>query len=72
MATREIVESTCDKCGVSARMDMPDDRKEAIVLPPKWMHVSGVTANTAIINLDLCQDCTIIILKAAGRFPQGT
>ena len=70
MSRKEVLESLCDNCGKEERTDIPKNR--VFVLPPNWMHISGETNRGVQFEIDLCPECTKMVLAAAGQFPGST
>lgn len=68
MTRVQVLESICDRCTTEATMPMPAGRlgDGGIVLPPGWLHVSGLTATSVLFTLDLCPDCKLTVMAAAG------
>jgi hypothetical protein len=71
MATKQVVSSECDRCHTEVTEDLSASAKrnrpsDPFVLPKGWLHVSGNTSTTTVFELDLCQDCKVDVLKAAG------
>jgi len=72
MATKQVVSSECDRCHVEVVEDLDSRTKrqrpsDPFTLPKGWLHVSGNTSVTTVFELDLCQDCKLTVLEAAGK-----
>lgn len=70
MAKQKVLLSTCDRCGTEVMAPLHNrglSRKNPYVLPSGWLHVSGNTENTTVFALDLCGDCKVVVMEAAGR-----
>jgi hypothetical protein len=71
---QQVIVSTCDQCGTEDVRSMPrafrgvEDR---VVLPPKWLHVSGQTGSAVVFSLDLCPQCVGPVLKVAGAYKRS-
>jgi hypothetical protein len=71
MATKQVVSSECDRCHTEVTEDLDARTKrnrpsDPFILPKGWLHVSGNTSTTTVFELDLCSDCKLSVLKAAG------
>lgn len=66
MSKMQVLESTCDRCTKEQRVPYPDKTRAAVVLPPGWLHVSGDTQKSTVFSLDLCEECKLAVLAAAG------
>lgn len=69
MAKRQVVVSTCDRCGREETTDFnkaPVSRAEEFLLPEHWLHVAGNTRKTTVFSMDLCGECKMTVLEAAG------
>ena len=71
MATKQVVSSECDRCHVEVTEDLSGMNKrnrpsDPFILPKGWLHVAGNTATTLVFEMDLCQDCKVPVLQAAG------
>jgi hypothetical protein len=60
-----VVTTTCDRCHVETDVPMASDG-EKFVLPEDWLHVSGITATKVLFTMDLCPDCKVSVMTAAG------
>lgn len=63
MATKEVLQSTCDRCGAEETTEIDKvigkRGKNKIILPTAWLHVKAVSAFTSdALNLDLCGKCS--------------
>lgn len=67
MATREVVVSVCDRCTteVSTPLNRKNKRHE-LVLPQGWLHIAANTTTALVFEMDLCTDCKLIVVEAAG------
>jgi hypothetical protein len=73
LARKQVVLSTCDRCGTEVHNDLhrkPYSRKEELILPDGWLHVAGNTSTTVVFEMDLCDICKITVLEAAGHAPR--
>lgn len=68
MAKRKVVISVCDRCTKEVQMNLEKQagRRDAYVLPKDWLHVAANTRNTTVFEMDLCDECKVYVLKAAG------
>lgn len=68
MARRAVVESTCDRCTTEHIEPLPRRVRgeKTLTLPDGWLHVSGATSRTVAFELDLCGECKLAVLAAAG------
>lgn len=70
MARREVLLSVCDRCHTEEETVLEKKhrlgRKDRYVLPPGWLNVSGNTATHTVFDMDLCEDCKVVVLAAAG------
>lgn len=69
MAKKQVLISICDRCHTEVESPFEKRRiihKERYVLPPGWLHVQGDTATHTVFEMDLCEDCKVIVLEAAG------
>jgi hypothetical protein len=68
MARQKIVESECDRCHTSETAPLSTGIKNGnYVLPKGWLHVHGFTNNHSVFELDLCTECKVVVLEAAGK-----
>ena len=72
MATREVLFSMCDRCFKEVETDVEMEKKksarqEKFLLPHGWLHISGNTRQTTVFEMDLCEDCKVFVIDAAGR-----
>lgn len=70
MASQEILLSTCDRCTAEERTPLPKKAKkgaEQLVLPKGWLHVQGNTATALVFEMDLCEECKLIVMEVAGK-----
>lgn len=70
MATRHVLQSTCDSCHVHAEIPFekhPRNRKDTFLLPEGWMHIQGNSRTALVFEMDLCQDCSGQVRNMAGR-----
>jgi hypothetical protein len=70
---KRILVSTCDRCHVEAEIPfgpsvtmMRTRNNIQYHLPKDWLHVAGNTATALIFEMDLCPECKISVLTAAG------
>jgi hypothetical protein len=70
---REVLISECDRCHLSVQAPLAERRgrwrgREDLdkVLPPGWLHVQADTATHTVFEVDLCEDCKVAVLDAAG------
>lgn len=71
MARKTVIESTCDQCGTEEVMDMPRGRfalDDRILLPARWLHVTGETGSAVVFSMDLCGQCIAPALEIAGVY----
>lgn len=70
MSKKEVLLSVCDKCHTEVQTILEKHRlghrKDKYVLPPGWMNLSANTATHTVFEMDLCEDCKIVVLEAAG------
>jgi membrane-bound ClpP family serine protease len=69
MARMQVIESCCDRCLVTETMPfMREDRRRNVhrVLPDGWLYVSGETSTAVAFEMELCRDCKVSVLSAAG------
>lgn len=71
MAKQEVLDTTCDNCGFNKR-EVVKSAKVDFTLPPNWLHVVGTRNGGTIFDLDMCPDCTQMILAAGGLAPAST
>lgn len=68
MASVSVVESICDRCHTHDEQDLSKGiRNGNYVLPRGWLHVSGISNNHSVFELDLCEECKGTVLEAAGQ-----
>jgi hypothetical protein len=69
MAKKQVVTSTCDRCGFEADTEYKPKQSnwDRFVLPDGWLHVEGNTNKTTVFEMDLCSVCKKAVLAAAGR-----
>lgn len=65
MAQQTVVQSTCDKCGVTAISEIVDGRAK-LQLPDSWTNVAIRSKNTDLFDKDLCDSCTTQLLPILG------
>lgn len=68
MAKREVLVSECDRCHITVQAPLVKKGrwKHDKVLPPGWLHVQGDTATHTVFAVDMCEDCKVVVLDAAG------
>lgn len=69
MAQKEVIFSTCDKCYKEEQTDMQKGpaRNEKFQLPDGWLHISANTKRSTVFEMDLCGECKLEVIAAAGR-----
>lgn len=69
MAKKEVLFSTCDRCGIETQTDMDKKpgRPDKFALPPTWLHVEANTRSSTVFEIDLCEECKQPVIEAAGR-----
>lgn len=66
---KTVLVTTCDQCGTDDVADMPRvSRRARLLLPPRWLHVTGSTATAEVFSLDMCPACVDPVLKVAGAY----
>lgn len=65
---KQVLTTTCDNCGSEERVDFADANAE-FTLPKNWMNVVGRRNGGEVFELDLCPECTMMVLAAGGRMP---
>jgi hypothetical protein len=65
---QEVIVTTCDRCGVEARMPFDKQRhsSDSFVLPPDWLHVAANTKEKLVFESDLCPEHAQVVLEAVG------
>lgn len=63
MATKEVLQSTCDRCGAEVTIEVNKvvgkGGKDKVLLPTGWLHVIGKSAFAPnVLALDLCVQCS--------------
>lgn len=68
MSKKEVLLSVCDKCHVEVQTPLEKGRmgRKHYVLPPGWLNVSANTATHTVFEMDLCEECKVPVLAAAG------
>ena len=70
MATRHMLQSTCDSCHAQAEMPFekqPRNRRDLFLLPDGWIHIQGNSRTTLVFEMDLCDRCAKTVREMAGR-----
>lgn len=68
MARQQVVYSECDRCHVSEEAPLSVGIKNGkYVLPKGWLHVEALTNRTTVFEIDLCVECKVPVLEAAGQ-----
>lgn len=68
MAKIQVVESVCDRCHTHEEEPLKTGIKNGrYVLPKGWLHVSGNTNTATVFEIDLCTECKLTVLEAAGQ-----
>ena len=68
MAKHQVVESVCDRCHTHEEEPLKSGiRNGNYVLPKGWLHVEGNTNTTTVFAIDLCSECKLTVLEAAGQ-----
>lgn len=64
---QEVVTTTCDRCTTEVNKPTPRNFSgDRLLLPDRWLHVSGVSTAGVLFTVDLCPDCAPAVLAAAG------
>lgn len=71
MALKEVLFSTCDKCGAEEQTDIDrvigKKKKNKTILPTGWIHVYARSAFADdLFSIDLCGKCALPVLDTAG------
>lgn len=73
MAKREVVITTCDRCGKEEQSDPPKPgtkgHLDEFFLPEGWLHIRGNDRRKLLFEMQLCPGCTEPVLAAAGMGP---
>lgn len=67
MAKKEMLISVCDRCDKEVMTETAKYRKNELMIPTGWIHVSIKSKNSDLIAMDLCNDCSVPVLKAAHK-----
>lgn len=71
---QKVVTTSCDRCHFEVHEPLARNYSAArnqLVLPPGWLHVSGITSVSVEFTTDLCPTCKKSVLAAAGATPTG-
>ena len=69
MANKHVVETECDQCGTTVFSDIKESRA-TVLIPENWIQVRVDTKTSTLFTRDLCPDCKMGILNAAGYSPR--
>jgi hypothetical protein len=67
MAKKEMLISVCDRCDKQVMTETASIKKNEVYLPVGWVVVSMRSRTVDLLNLDLCNECSVPVLNAMGE-----